>query len=165
MSLAEFEPASEKVVIGKGKTLTVHGLTLPDLSLLVRAYYSHLGTLFDRYLQNSADDIFGTSNLDQFLMSVVQDTPEIAALIIALAAKEPDARDNAQMIPFPAQIAALVTIFKLTFEEVGGPKKFGETLQTLIVPLLPPDAAARIGEWSRNLRAPSIPRTGQSGTI
>lgn len=152
MTLADFEPASEKIVIGRGKTLAVHGLTLPNVSLLVRSYYERILVLFDRYLENSANDIFGTSNFDQFALTLIKDTPEIAAAIIAIAAHEPEMATKAEMLPFPTQIIALTTIFKLTFEEAGGPKKFFETLQSLVGPLLPADMAAQIKEVSRNLR-------------
>lgn len=138
MSLANFKPES-RVVKGKNYELTVRGLCLEDLSGLLRTHMADLEHVFDLYEKQGADSL-STVALGKFVLALVKDAPGLVAHAIALACDEPQFVENAAKLPFMAQVNALKDIGALTFEEVGGVKKFVENLSQLVDGLRPAES-------------------------
>lgn len=149
MALADYQPPTRTV--GKGKNaFDVRGLSLSDIQVLATAYYADLENLVVMY-GNVSNDVLAMSNTQAFLIEIARTAPALAADIIVLASDAEDrqrAHDIARRLPFPLQIDALEKVTKLTFEDVGGPKNFFATLQSLAGGMLPP-GVARLLETSR----------------
>lgn len=141
MPLAGYQPEQRVIPINASNSFTVRGLGLNDIAVLVREHFPDLHTLFDLF--NTVGDL-EPERLRPLIISVVSQAPGFAANVIALAAGEGDASD-AERLPIPVQIQALMDIGQLTFTDVGGIKKamevvaallkknpeIGETMQTL----------------------------------
>lgn len=119
MPLAGYTPENRVIQIGPTNSFVVRGLSLNDVAVLVREHFPDLEALFDLF--GNADQIT-TDSLEPLVMSVISQAPGFAANVIALAAGEGDASD-AEKLPFPIQVQALLDISELTFTEVGGIKK------------------------------------------
>ena len=128
MPLAGYQPVTREVALGAGNSFSVRGLSLNDLAVLVREHFPDLDAIVD--LVGNFDKI----TADQFgplALSVVSQAPGFAANVIALAAGEGDASD-AERLPGPVQVKALLDIGELTFNEVGGIKKAWEMIAALL---------------------------------
>lgn len=128
MPLAGYQPATREVQLGAGNSFHVKGLSLNDLAVLIREHFPDLDAVVD-LVGN-----FNTITSDQFeplVLSVVSQAPGFAANVIALAAGEGDASD-AEKLPGPIQVKALLDIGELTFNEVGGVKKAWEMIAALL---------------------------------
>lgn len=136
MSLAAFKPETRQVK-GKNYDLTVRGLSMTDVASLLRTHLEDLDHVFELYEQQGADSM-GTVALSRFALALIKDSPGLVAHAIALACDEPDQVENAARLPFPAQIAALKDIGTLTFEGIGGIKKFAAEFSDLVSGLRPP---------------------------
>lgn len=99
---------------------SVRGLTLSDLSLLLRSHMPDIQVIVAMrtdYQSAENGDIF------PLLTTLAAEAPVLAARIIAHGAGEPSAHENAKLLPLPLQVEALAEIFRLTFEEYGGLEK------------------------------------------
>lgn len=126
--LADFKQEWRELRFKKGGGFQVRGLSLEDLSILIRTHLPDLKAMYARY---SAANETGEST-DDMVVSFVRDTPLLAAHLIAMAAGEQSAAKQARELPFPLQVDAVVNILQLTFEDVGGPKNFGPLLMRLV---------------------------------
>lgn len=131
MALADFTP--ERVQVNyKGKALvSVRGLSLEDISILVRAHLDDLQRLF-KLASEAGDDLFSRLNQDGFLVRLVTQAPLLASTTLALAADEPGGAEAAARLPMPLQVKTLGEIMRLTFEDVGGPKAFVALIAKMI---------------------------------
>lgn len=143
MSLANFKPET-RVVKGRNYELEVRGLCLLDLSGLLRTHMADLEHVFDLYEKQGTDNLSHVA-LGKFALALVKDAPGLVAHAIALACDEPDAVDKAAKLPFMAQVSALKDIGSLTFEEIGGVKKFLENINQLMAGLRPPQDEPQAG--------------------
>lgn len=130
MSLADFQPERETVEF-KGGSLSVRGLSLDDVTTLLRHHLDDLDAILEMYARD-VDPNFASAATAQYAIKLVREAPGLVANIIALANDQPDYADNARRLPLPVQIELLKAIGRLTFEEVGGAKKFFESLATLM---------------------------------
>lgn len=128
MPLAGYQPARRAIEIGTD-SFHVKGLGLSDISILVREHFPDLDAVFDLFQAGSAD--LNIEQMQKLAMVVVSQAPGLAANIIALAAGEGDASD-AEKLPAPVQVKALIEIGDLTFQDVGGPKKGLELIVALL---------------------------------
>lgn len=119
MSLADYKPATESVVLGEA-SFEVRGLSLVDLSILIRSHLPDLDALFSLFDQARVQP---TEDITAVALSIVSQAPGFAANLIALAADMPEAAPQAMQIPAPKQIEIIIAIINLTFAEVGGIKK------------------------------------------
>lgn len=121
MSLRTFTPPSAEIMHGDKPAFTVRGLSLADLSHLMRTHMPDIQVIValwrDFQAAGSDGDIFPV------IAALAADAPILAAHVIACCAGEPDAHENAKQLPIPLQIEALTQIFRLTFEEYGGLEK------------------------------------------
>lgn len=123
MSL-DFTPTGE-VVTFPGGQMTVRGLSLADIATLVRSHADLMSDMFSKVAQDpenalSVAAVIGARLLDE--------APALAVHAIALAADSADRIEDVARIPFPAQIAALETIARLTFATENDLKKVIETV-------------------------------------
>jgi hypothetical protein len=128
MPLAGYQPARREIKVG-AESFHVRGLGLTDISVLVREHFPDLDAVFDLF--QSGFDGMDAEQIQNLAMVVVSQAPGLAANIIATAAGEGDASD-AEQLPAPVQIKALVDIGDLTFQDVGGPKKGLELVMALL---------------------------------
>lgn len=126
--LRNFKPRTATMQAGD-ETVALRGLTVNDLSLLMESHASSLRAVWDHW--NGAKDApTDGARQDRMLVLLLREFPALSADVIAIAANEPDAGEQARRLPFPTQLDALVKIARLTFEEVGG---LGNFLSSLTV--------------------------------
>jgi len=114
-----------------GGSLTVRGLSLVDITSLVRGRFTEMAALFEKYAPMIGDGSdMNEGTLEAIGSGLVDSAPEIVGHIIALGSGGGDDEDIqlAMKLPFPVQIAALEKVAMLTFDAGGGPKKVLETV-------------------------------------
>lgn len=136
MTLAAFQPET-LLVKTKKVSFEVRGLSIMDISSLLRVHMNDLEALFTMYEQEAAGMSFGNVALARYATRLISDAPGLVAHIIALACDEPEQVNNASRLPMIAQIEALKKIGTLTFEEVGGVKKLVEQMAELVSQVRP----------------------------
>lgn len=129
MGLKNYTPVRHELSIGGGETISVRGLALNDISRLISHHLPDIEALFDLFASGAP---VNDQQMQTLIMGVISDAPGFAANLIALAADEPDAAPNAELIPFPVQVDLLMKIADLTFREVGGVKKGMESIAALL---------------------------------
>lgn len=137
MALADFTPVTRKIPIG-GKndaSMEIHGLSLTDIAALFDEYAVDFRALFDLYKEAqtkaSADGADGMLFLVSMFSTFIRRAPALVAYAIALAADEPDSREQAALIAPAKQIEILTTIAELTMGEGVGLKKLIATAMSL----------------------------------
>jgi len=123
-------PTQAFSVPGNDDPVVVRGLSFSDISVLVEGYAPELKRLFDEI----SGDVENLDNADvlKFAKVLFAQVPDMAAVIIALAADEPDAAEQVKSLPFPLQVEMVEAIALLTFSTQGGPKKVVETVLRLV---------------------------------
>lgn len=127
MPLAGYQPETRIVKAGK-TAFEVRGLALNDVAVLIREHFPDLDAIVDLVSDFGA---ITTADMQPIVAAIVSQTPGLAANIIALAAGEGDASD-AEKLPGPVQMKALLDIGELTFTDVGGMGKAWETVAALL---------------------------------
>ena len=151
MALKDYVAKRSTIAVGDTQVL-IRGLRVSDISILIEGYKADLIALFAIYGESkSAPD--ETSKFNRVIVETARTLPELTSAVIALAADEPDAVEQAKSLPFPSQIDALVKIAHLTFDEVGG---LGNFLAVLT------DAAASLGKQAGKVDAvkAAMPQAG-----
>lgn len=128
MPLAGYQPEHRVIQIGTTNSFQVRGLGLNDVAVLVREHFPDLESLFELFGNLEQMD---AQKMQPLVLSVVSNAPGFAANVIALAAGEGSAED-AERLPFPIQVQALLDIGELTFNDVGGIKKAMELIAALL---------------------------------
>lgn len=126
MPLAGYQPQREYLAVGES-LIPLRGLAIADLEVLMNFNLADLQIAVDALQSSSQGFVLG--------LRMIRDTPDLVARIIALAADEPDAVENAKKLPFPLQVAALEKIGTLTFQDVGGPGNFTAVLSRMMTNL------------------------------
>lgn len=133
MSLSDFRP-ERRLIKFKTGSFEVKGLGLDDLSVLIHDHLVDLDKLMGVYSDN---DEVGSAALVSFAISLTREAPALVALVIALGAGDRSLVDRARDLPLAIQIGAIRAIGELTFEELGGVKKVGESLREFLVKVAP----------------------------
>lgn len=123
--LSDFEPEWRELRF-RGGSFRVRGLSLEDISVMVRHHLTDFQTMYETIVADAAVD------RTQTILSFVRDMPDLAAHLIAAAAGEETAVGQARKLPFPLQVKAITEVMELTFDDVGGPKNFGPALLKLL---------------------------------
>lgn len=139
MSLADYQPEREQIFHKGSLLVSVRGLSLDDLSVLVRGNLAELQQIYAALKQ---PDQFSIDEL--MIMQLINQTPLLAAKIISLAADEPAALEAASRLTVPLQMTILIAVARLTFEDVGGPKAFVAMVGQLVGNPLPNGMLATI---------------------
>lgn len=117
MSWTDYAPPTAEIPLGGGKTGTVRGLNVDDLSILLTHHLDPISKAVALYAA-SKKDVFTTKNLHSFVIATASQFPTLISEVISLAADEPTLKDR--KIAMGVQIAALQEIVRLTLEELGG---------------------------------------------
>lgn len=132
MSLKALKLPTEAVTLPDGESFTVRGLSLADITAIVRGRGPEFSLLFDTYRDKTGGDAasLDDANMGDLGQSLIELAPDIASLVIAHASGDGDEEDYriARRLPFPVQLDAIEKIGKLTFDAEGGPKKVVETV-------------------------------------
>ncbi len=143
MGLADLVLPTETINVPKMGKFTVRGLSLPDLSHIMRLHGTALEAI---YLENI---VRNEETTDSFSMAsignaVIQSAPEAVALAIALATDEPDHLAVARKLPIAAQAEAIEKILALTFYTedelgnlIGAVLRGSESVQRVLSKALP----------------------------
>lgn len=125
-----YEPAYVPVLAANGHALgTVRGLSLQDIQKLSFTYLQGADELADIFktLMNATEiaDMVPDDMMKKYLFQIVQDAPGLVSAIIELGGDVPEEQvDMVKRMPISVQFALLEGIFKATFEDIGGVKKF-----------------------------------------
>jgi hypothetical protein len=119
VALSTYRPARQDIALGT-EGFSVRGLNLNDAALLMAAHAQPLMNLYADFEKIVGDAERDHTALARIVMKLILELPVVAADIVAVAADEPDARDNVKALPFPVQVQALTEIMRLTFEAGGG---------------------------------------------
>lgn len=128
MPLAGYQPERRKIVLAGDNHFFVRGLSLTDLAVLIREHMPDMDAVFELF---QSLDTLKPEELTPLILSVTSQAPGLAANVIALAAGEGDASD-AERLPAPVQVQAILEIAHLTFTEVGGVGKAMEMIADLL---------------------------------
>lgn len=126
MGLADFEPFRQNVKYRGEIVLSVRGLSLDDVSILVRGHMDDINRLVD--LAREKGD-FGTVS---FLTDALVTAPKVLFDMIALAADEPTYSEDSRKLPVGLQIKILQDVLMLTLEDIGGPKALVALVQKIV---------------------------------
>jgi hypothetical protein len=130
-ALKKLRLAKADVEVPGGESLAVRGVSLRDLTALVRLHGPALATLFDQI--KKGDDIrLDLSLVLKFGRSALEAAPELVADLIVLACGDEIDRENhetAAALPFPVQLEAIKHIALLTF---GGEDSLGKFVETVV---------------------------------
>lgn len=126
MGLKDFVLPTLEVNLGTpdGASFSVRGVSLNDITELLSKHGPVMEQFYKKYSKGANQMDTGTALLKQ--------APDLVAQIIALAADEPDMAPSVKKMSVGIQQDALEKIAKLTFDASGGPKKFVETVMSLI---------------------------------
>ncbi len=127
MALKHYRPKHDTILAGE-QEVAIFGLTVSDISILMDAHRVAIGEMYDLF-SNTAKEGGIDKRIDHVIVESVRRVPDLVAGVIALAAREPDAVEQAKSLPFTTQVDALVKVFTLTFDEVGGLGNFSAVLQ------------------------------------
>ncbi len=142
MALKDWTQPSTPFELPGGGTVAVRGLSVDQVAALVRDDRAALVAAFERLMNR--DDIKQaaaqveageeTPDVDidygNVASEMLTQAPRLVAKVIAWAAHEPEAAEQAGQIPFPTQLAMLVEIGRLTFEKTS-PEAFLEAVITM----------------------------------
>lgn len=120
MGLKNYKPVRHEISLGDD-SFFVRGLSLEDISALVNHHLPDIEALFTLFERGSSLD--SDAAFQEIVMAAINQAPGFVANVIALASDEPDAAQEAQQLPGPVQVQALLKIGDLTFKDVGGIKK------------------------------------------
>jgi hypothetical protein len=122
MPLSAYTPERRKLKF-KRVEFQVRGITTEDVTLILSR---RLGDVQQAALlfHKARTDVLTRNSLDAFVTRLCMDFPWLVAEVISVAADEPDTIEQAKTLPMPIQIAALLDIMTLTFEEAGGLKNW-----------------------------------------
>ena len=134
MGLADYAPRTESVEVAPGLTLDLRGLSVADVTALVRDHRPVLEALFERVVD--AQDGASDATLLSIVLDLSQTAPALVGDVIALAAGEPGQGAQAARLPVTSQVEALKRIGDLTLKAEGGLEKL-MGLWAMVAPLLP----------------------------
>lgn len=168
MSLIAYKRPTREVPLDNSQSFKVHGLSGSDFRMLIESNldsFEVIFGLFDKTMgMAKTPDALNNKFLQDAALALVQNVPAFAPAAIALAADEEgdfvDKLEAAGRLPMPVQISTLLDIAALTFEEVGGVKKFIEKFKGLMpVPTTQPKLETQNKKKSK---APSSGSTTES---
>lgn len=131
MGLKSYTTPRTTIQLDPSNSIAVRGLNLEDISFLVQVHKGDVDAVVEAFKGRVGTDATpdGVTKAVQeqgeaMLLNLLQQFPLLAANVIAVAADEVDAWENAGALPLPKQVEAIFAIAKLTFEDVDGFKKF-----------------------------------------
>lgn len=122
MALTDIFTPEHKVEAGSGQSFTVRGLCFDDIVVIMQRDPAGLAVLLGEISAGAVPEVLVEAHFPEIMAKV----PGLPAQIIACASDDTSeaAVAIARRLPLPVQIDALLNIIRLTFEPVGGIKKF-----------------------------------------
>ena len=105
---------------GKEKVLNVRGLSVQDLTTAIRTHKDSLNKAFSLAEGRLEED----QDLTEFGMELMEQFPDLVALLIALAADMPDRAGEVKHLPAPVQLKLMMAVYEMTIEDTGGLQDF-----------------------------------------
>jgi|AntDeeMinimDraft_5_1070356.scaffolds.fasta_scaffold00686_20 hypothetical protein len=105
---------------GKEKVLNVRGLSVQDLTTAIRTHKDSLNKAFSLAEGRLEED----QDLTEFGMELMEQFPDLVALLIALAADMPDRAGEIKHLPAPVQLKLMMAVYEMTIEDTGGLQDF-----------------------------------------
>ena len=119
-------PTSEVVIpadaSNKAQSFRVRGVSLPDLSVVMREHGEAMAMLYARFGDEALD--VSDKQTAGAISELLADVPELAATIISRCSYEALDVETTLVLPLPVQIDALMAISRLTFVGEGAVGKF-----------------------------------------
>lgn len=132
MALADYTP-ERYTVEWRGRVLVeVRGLSLEDVTVLVRQHLPELKELYARFQGDPKKLLPEGLDAERIALNCITEAPTLAARIICLASDERD-MDAARRLTMPLQMKILIEVIRLTFEDVGGPLEFAGMLRKIVM--------------------------------
>lgn len=147
MALPEYKPASHVIKL-KGAPFTVRGLSLSDVTYLVNNHLPEMEKISDLYEEHKGN-VITEAAMKKIMLRLLTEIPTVASEIIACAADAPGEGHRVMNYPAPVQIESLFAIAQLTFEEVGGVKKFIESLSSTLGNIFDQENTPALGKKTR----------------
>lgn len=122
MALRDLIAPSVTIQVPNGdgmEPITVRGLGLDAIVGILRFEGEGLQELYAKAIDGTLDG----ATVATITTALFLESPDLAAIIIAYGAGEPDALEQARLLPAPVQIEILEEIGRLTFAAHGGPGK------------------------------------------
>ncbi|SON54317.1 hypothetical protein HDIA_0776 [Hartmannibacter diazotrophicus] len=113
-----------------GGSVEVHGLTTPHIMAFVSAYTNEARAIYDKFTGRDAK-LLTDATVEGMALEFISKFPAAMAMIIAMAADEPENVEGAQNLPIDVQVAALEAIGRLSFAMSGGFENFMRTVTRL----------------------------------
>jgi hypothetical protein len=147
VALTDYQPETSTIEFAKGGSFTVRGLSLDIISALVRKHLPDLDKLVALAIDAIPQDGgFGAGEAMYVAQRLTTEAPGLVSSIIAMASDSPseEGAKAAAQLGIAKQIEAITEIGRLTFEEVGGVKKFSTWLIQIISTNLPRDVQSNL---------------------
>jgi hypothetical protein len=125
----KFTPGEATIKFEPDGELTVHGLTVPNIAVLVSVHKDKAESFYNRV--SGLNKTNAIDSLSDVMAEAISTMPLVVSHIIAVAADAEDEIDLVQKLPLDVQVAALEKIGELTFAMQGGPKNFLETVRRM----------------------------------
>jgi hypothetical protein len=113
---------------GKEKVLDVRGLSVQDLTTAIRTHKDSLNKAFSLAEGRIDED----QDLTEFGMELMDQFPDLVALLIALATDMSDRAGEIKHLPAPVQLRLMMAVYELTIEDTGGLQDFLQQVFTIL---------------------------------
>lgn len=121
-SLSAFSPFVDTLVVPTRDgdlELELRGLSADAITFLAQQHGEILAIAFGAAVRGEIDE----TNVETYLLSMLNDAPALVAGVIAFGCGEPEAFAQAAALPVTSQIEAVDKIIRLTFKGEQSPKK------------------------------------------
>lgn len=135
MGLRNLVIRREVVSLPDGQSFEVRGLSLFDIMSVLTTYGPQMSIVFGKLTAAKRQGPISGGMVKETIASLSQEFPDLLAAAIALAADDysPEGLKIVKQLPLPTQIAAVETIFSLTFQSEGDVGKLAESLSRMLV--------------------------------
>ena len=123
-SLSDLRLPTSEVFFSEDQSITVRGLSVADLSEIIRDHATVLNSIYQENIVNAGE----MPAADVLARALMTEAPEVVARIIAHANDEPESWEIVKNLPTITQINGLVEVAILTFHSEAEVKKLMETL-------------------------------------
>ncbi len=131
MGLSNIQIPTETFDI-RGASVTLRGICFDDLAYILEGSRGEVDAAISFAQAKMGESEEPVGSTQAVITDLLRQFPALAAKIIACAADEPEAAPTVRKLPFPMQLDMAAAVARLTFEEVGGVKKFLERVIELI---------------------------------
>lgn len=138
MALMDFKVPKRTVSLGDFAG-EVRGVSLNDISFLLRGHLTEMNRIMALY-EDDEKRATALAQAANFAITVVGETPELAAMLIVLCSDEKPTDEVVEHVSrFPAglQVELLRNIWDVTVEEAGGAKKLLDKFMGLVKQVRP----------------------------